>query len=130
MAFEEKTWEWAITPEGSSVSDKAPIEGLVGEADPLWRAQILEILEKDENIEFLVFVQNIDMCSSQFGAYNVVKAGGNNTWQAEQIEQLKENPTKYWLGDAPSERMYPQWYISRKNHLMKEDTNVNSPSTT
>jgi len=115
--FEEKTWEWATTPDDSGF---APIEGKCMERDDDWRAEVLKRLEGTEqfpNCEFIVCVQVIALDSSKLGAHNVVMAGANHTWTAKQIEELKENPNKYWYGDLPSERMYPQWYISREKHL-------------
>jgi hypothetical protein len=122
LSFEEKTWEWATTPDDSR---GCPIEGLIGDRDDAWRAAVLERLEDVEKwpqVKYVVFVQNVDMTSSMMGAYNVIIAGEGCTWDTPQIEELKENPSRHWVGDLPSQRMYPQWYISREAHLKAKES--------
>jgi hypothetical protein len=119
--FEEKTWKEVTTPNDRGA---CPIEGEVGKPDEAWRAQVLARLEDVEHwpqVEFIVFVQNIDLCSSRLGEHNAIIAGPGCTWTAQTIEELKENPCKCWYGDLPSQRLYPQWYISRANHFKAKE---------
>jgi hypothetical protein len=123
MVFREVTWEWATTlakhPDGWTTRN-APIEGGVGEPDEEWRQKVLQRLEDVEQwprVEFLVFVQNEDLCSSSLGAYNIVLAGPGYTWTAEALEDMVQNRCHYHTGELPSQWLYPQWYISRANHL-------------
>ena len=126
--FEEKTWQEVTTPDHRGF---CPVEGGCSKPDEEWRQKILERLENMAqwpNVHFVVFVQNVDLCSSHLGAYNVIVAGPGNTWTAQTLEELKQNPCSHWYGDLPSTRLYPQWYISRENHLKaKEATKVASP---
>lgn len=122
MPFQERTWE-EVTREGQFGSCRCPIEGEVEDPRPDWRAEILDRLENQErwpNVEFLVFVQCIDMGSSHFGAYNMVLAGPGYAWTAETIARMHAEPLSFWYGDTPSQRMYPRWYLSRARHLKEK----------
>lgn len=115
--FQERTWEWATTGDHGR---GCPIEGGVGNPEEAFRAAVLERLEDVEkfpDVEFVVFVQNVDLSSPRIGTYNVRLAGPGMTWTAETIEELKADPCSHFHGDLPSERLYPQWYISRQAHL-------------
>lgn len=118
MAFEEKTWEEVTTPDYRT--GKCLIEGGIGPQDDEWRAKVLERLEdtkKWPRVKYVVMLQNEDLCSSKFGAYNVTIAGEGYTWGDDEIADMAENRMKYKSGDLPSTFMYPQWFISREKHL-------------
>ena len=115
--FQEKTWEEVTTPDERGF---CPVEGECGPPNEARRIQLLNILENVEaypNVHFLVFVQCQMMDSSHFGSNALVMAGPKHTWTAETIEELKQNPNTHWYGDLPSQRMQPQWFISRESHL-------------
>lgn len=120
--FQERTWQWATTPDDNG---DAPIDGHLRPVSPglNWRPRVLERLEDTElwpNVEFIVFVQNMQLDSSGMGGCSMAVAGPGYTWTAETIEDMKKNPMKYHIGDLPSQRMYPQWYISRAAHLKRK----------
>jgi hypothetical protein len=63
-------------------------------------------------VEAVVCMENLDMCSSQFGARTAMIVGPGCTYQLSQIETLPN----FRLGDVPSRFQYPTayWPITKK----------------
>lgn len=110
----EVTWDWACTP--SHGCSLPPIDRENGQ----FRRQVLawlEDVEKHPGVEGVIFFQNVALDSSHLGESTAVMYGPGCTYTAARVEEMKADPMKYFLGDLPSVRMYPQWYVTRAGHL-------------
>lgn len=104
MAFREVTWE----------------EAQADLTDPDFREAVrirLENVEEFPDVEGVLFFRNPDMWSSSLGASSILPYGPKNTFKGADVAAMKINAMKYWLNNLPSQRQYPEWYISRKTHL-------------
>ncbi len=109
--LQEKTWAEVTTPDST---DHCPI----GDDNDTFRHAVLSRLEDVEHwpdVQGVIYFLNVDMSSSQLGKASMMPYGPGCT--IEDIEKVKENPMAFFLGDVPSRRQYPQWYISRERHL-------------
>lgn len=121
MPLEEKTWAEVTTPDRNG-------HCLIGDDNEKFRRDVLDRLENVERwptVQGIVYFLNEDFNSSQFGHAGVLPYGPDCT--ITDIEAIKQDPLRFYLHDLPSERQYPQWYISRERHLAARQT---PPATT
>lgn len=81
--------------EGSRVKDVIP--------------QVREVLiSRYPDAVGVAFFQNMDMCSSQCGDWQVLPVGPSNTFKTVEDLTFPDGKQPHWLKDLPSQRQYAQ----------------------
>lgn len=73
--------------------------------------RIREVMQRYPDAEAVVVFENVDFCSSQFGARSALPVGPSNTFKSVSDTEGK------WLNDLPSQRQYPQAFCPRLDVL-------------